>query len=104
MIKELEEIKEKYKSDKGLMRRITIIENLLKEYEGIKDLFIKQCGETEKAKLECYKKDRALELLKDIFDINIDLRDETQSSFIMAKCMLNTLDYNKAKLLKEVLL
>lgn len=45
----------------------------------------------------------AIDILNDLLDIKIDLRDEAQSSFVSTKYSLNSISYKKAKLLKEVL-
>lgn len=83
-------------------RKMTPLEAL----DSIIDTFYNKNSEDIKIVRKSLK---AIELLKKVITIKIDLRDPTQASFIQIRDNLDrqlvvyqTIDYNKAKILKEI--
>lgn len=93
-LKAIEELRKSFDYQTWVLSRLDIIENELKEYEGAKS----QNDLQEKHD----DTDYALEIIKELIDIKIDLRDETQESIIQTKGICQTINRDKAKLLKKI--
>ena len=94
-LKAIEELRKSFDYQTWVLSRLDIIENELKEYQGAKS----HIEALTKEKLDT---DYALEIIKELIDIKIDLRDETQESVIQTKGICQTINRDKAKLLKKI--
>ena len=91
----IEELRKSFDYQTWVLSRLDIIENELKEYEGAK-------AHIEALTKEKLDTDYAIHILSQLIDFKIDLRDETQASFIQTKEICQTISYEKATLLKKI--